>query len=82
MATCKFPAGIDMQVRNAQGSTSSNNQAKRGMVLPFQPLSLAFSHVNYYVDMPAVSHKKAITIRKSSLGEEVKLLINPCSYIG
>ncbi|KAM0019487.1 putative ABC transporter, AAA+ ATPase domain, ABC-2 type transporter, ABC-transporter [Helianthus debilis subsp. tardiflorus] len=27
---------------------------KKGMVLPFQPLSLAFDHVNYYVDMPAV----------------------------
>lgn len=48
-------AGIDMQVQNAQGS-SSNGQAKRGMVLPFQPLSLAFNHVNYYVDMPLVSH--------------------------
>ncbi|KAK7284893.1 hypothetical protein RJT34_19647 [Clitoria ternatea] len=24
------------------------------MVLPFQPLSLAFNHVNYYVDMPAL----------------------------
>lgn len=54
-------AGIDMAVRNAQGRTSSivsaaNNQSKTGMVLPFQPLSLAFNHVNYYVDMPAVSH--------------------------
>lgn len=48
-------AGIDMQVQNAQGS-SSNDQVKRGMVLPFQPLSLAFNHVNYYVDMPLVSH--------------------------
>lgn len=48
-------AGIDMQVQNAQGS-SSNDQVKRGMVLPFQPLSLAFNHVNYYVDMPVVSH--------------------------
>lgn len=28
---------------------------KKGMVLPFEPLSLAFDHVNYYVDMPAVS---------------------------
>lgn len=28
---------------------------KKGMVLPFKPLSLAFDHVNYYVDMPAVS---------------------------
>lgn len=52
--------GIDMQVRNAQGSTGSNvnvasGQGKRGMVMPFQPLSLAFNHVNYYVDMPVVS---------------------------
>ncbi|CBI17068.3 unnamed protein product, partial [Vitis vinifera] len=31
-------------LRNSQG---------KGMVLPFQPLSLAFNHVNYYVDMPA-----------------------------
>ena len=44
-----------MQVRNTNGSSSSNNQVKRGMVLPFEPLSLAFNHVNYYVDMPAVS---------------------------
>lgn len=32
-----------------------NKPTKRGMVLHFQPLSLAFDHVNYYVDMPAVS---------------------------
>ncbi|KAJ9553698.1 hypothetical protein OSB04_017743 [Centaurea solstitialis] len=29
-----------------------NGVKKKGMVLPFQPLSLAFNHVNYYVDMP------------------------------
>lgn len=34
----------------------SDHAPKKGMVLPFQPLSLAFNHVNYYVDMPAVSH--------------------------
>lgn len=34
---------------------STTPVTKRGMVLPFQPLSLAFDHVNYYVDMPAVS---------------------------
>ncbi|KAG7658681.1 ABC-transporter N-terminal domain [Arabidopsis suecica] len=32
---------------------SSNHGPKRGMVLPFQPLSLAFNNVNYYVDMPS-----------------------------
>lgn len=48
-----------MQVRNntreSTGSIVTDNAPKRGMVLPFQPLSLAFNHVNYYVDMPAVS---------------------------
>lgn len=28
---------------------------KRGMVLPFTPLSMSFKEVNYHVDMPAVS---------------------------
>lgn len=27
---------------------------QRGMVLPFQPLSMAFSNINYYVDVPLV----------------------------
>ncbi|PQQ10338.1 pleiotropic drug resistance protein 2 [Prunus yedoensis var. nudiflora] len=57
--------GIDMQVRNAQGSTGSNvnvasGQGKRGMVMPFQPLSLAFNHVNYYVDMPVEMKSEGI----------------------
>ncbi|CAH8257288.1 unnamed protein product [Arabidopsis lyrata] len=33
-------------------NSSSGHGTKRGMVLPFQPLSLAFKNVNYYVDMP------------------------------
>ncbi|KAK6933503.1 Plant PDR ABC transporter associated [Dillenia turbinata] len=32
--------------------TATQTPVKRGMVLPFHPLSLAFDHVNYYVDMP------------------------------
>lgn len=48
--------GTDMAEMSSSGSvTSGGNKKKRGMVLPFQPLSLAFNHVNYYVDMPAVS---------------------------
>jgi hypothetical protein len=34
---------------------ASDNAQRKGMVLPFQPLSLAFNHINYFVDMPAVS---------------------------
>ncbi|KAJ7294134.1 hypothetical protein O6H91_19G003400 [Diphasiastrum complanatum] len=33
---------------NADGAAAG----RRGMVLPFQPLAMAFDHINYYVDMP------------------------------
>lgn len=46
--------GIDMEDKKAFG-TSIDHSIQRGMVLPFLPLSLAFHHVNYYVNMPAVS---------------------------
>ena len=50
------PEGSDVSVRNMSSSECvTDGQTKRGMVLPFQPLSLTFKHVNYYVDMPAVS---------------------------
>ncbi|KAK7244948.1 hypothetical protein RIF29_39777 [Crotalaria pallida] len=32
---------------------SFDQEPRAGIVLPFQPLSLAFNHVSYYVDMPA-----------------------------
>lgn len=39
---------------SSDNNRSSEHAPRRGMVLPFQPLSLAFNHVNYYVDMPSV----------------------------
>lgn len=49
--------GIQMQpIKSSNAANNSNSTEKKGMVLPFQPLSLAFNHVNYYVDMPAVSY--------------------------
>lgn len=45
---------INMGEISHRGSSNSVVGApSKGMVLPFQPLSLAFNHVNYYVDMPA-----------------------------
>lgn len=50
------PHGMEMQERNrASNASATSGQNRRGMVLPFQPLSLTFNHINYYVDMPAVS---------------------------
>ncbi|MFS8034984.1 putative ABC-2 type transporter, P-loop containing nucleoside triphosphate hydrolase [Helianthus anomalus] len=47
--------GTDMVVRSSSGRNISTVK-RRGMVLPFQPLSHAFNHVNYYIDAPYVSH--------------------------
>lgn len=41
----RSPNTSDRSIRNAPG---------RGMVLPFEPLSMSFNEINYYVDMPAV----------------------------
>lgn len=43
---------VDIQLQQASTSTLDHT-AKKGLVLPFQPLSLVFNHINYYVDMPA-----------------------------
>ncbi|XP_004291542.1 PREDICTED: pleiotropic drug resistance protein 2-like [Fragaria vesca subsp. vesca] len=71
----RLTEGIDMQVRNAEGS--SNVQAKRGMVLPFQPLSLAFSHVNYYVDMPAEMKTQGVEEDRLQLLRDVNGAFRP-----
>ncbi|GJZ79917.1 ABC transporter G family member 32 [Tanacetum coccineum] len=34
------------------GSYTGNNIHQRGMVLPFQPLTMAFNNISYYVDVP------------------------------
>jgi hypothetical protein len=53
---CETITGIDVAMRSSSEIVgASDNAPRRGMVLPFQPLSLAFNHINYYVDMPAVS---------------------------
>ncbi|XP_058074655.1 ABC transporter G family member 31-like [Magnolia sinica] len=43
---------------------------QRGMVLPFQPLSMCFSNINYYVDVPVELKQQGI------LEDRLQLLIN------
>ncbi|THF97891.1 hypothetical protein TEA_021901 [Camellia sinensis var. sinensis] len=55
--------GINMVVRNTRDTKLNDKDVatgRRGMVLPFTPLSLAFDHVNYYVDMPSEMKSKGI----------------------
>ncbi|KAL5721099.1 Pleiotropic drug resistance protein 2 [Ranunculus cassubicifolius] len=47
-----------------------DHSIRKGMVLPFQPLSLAFKHVNYYVDMPSEMRTQGVA------GSHLQLLSN------
>ncbi|KAE8701519.1 putative Suppressor of protein silencing 3 [Hibiscus syriacus] len=71
----------DMAVKNNLDNSFScaANQApsKRGMVLPFQPLSLAFDHVNYYVDMPAEMKSQGIEETRLQLLRDVSGAFRP-----
>jgi ABC-type multidrug transport system ATPase subunit len=50
-ASSTTASSVPMVSVGTNGAT--NRPAQTGIVLPFQPLSLCFNHVNYYVDMPA-----------------------------
>ncbi|KAF9612831.1 hypothetical protein IFM89_004241 [Coptis chinensis] len=43
---------------------------RRGMVLPFQPLSMSFSNINYYVDVPMELKQQGI------IEDRLQLLVN------
>ncbi|CAN4105847.1 unnamed protein product [Withania somnifera] len=68
--------GIDVAVRN-NSSIGEKAAKKRGMVLPFQPLSLAFNHVNYYVDMPAEMKAQGIEETRLQLLRDVSGTFRP-----
>lgn len=56
---------------------ASDMAAKRGMVLPFQPLSLVFNHVNYYVDMPMEMKRQGILEDRLQLLRDVSGAFRP-----
>ncbi|KAI4335797.1 hypothetical protein L6164_014407 [Bauhinia variegata] len=52
------------------GSLSGKHFKQRGMVLPFQPLSMAFSNINYFVDVPLELKQQGI------VEDRLQLLVN------
>ncbi|KAI3987103.1 hypothetical protein MKX01_036893 [Papaver californicum] len=61
-----------------QASTGSDGaEPRRGMVLPFRPLSVAFNHVNYYVDMPAEMKNQGIDETRLQLLSDVSGAFRP-----
>ncbi|XP_030543022.1 pleiotropic drug resistance protein 2-like [Rhodamnia argentea] len=82
-STAPFFEGIDMAVMNTSDNAKSGvsapvqMNAKSGMVLPFQPLLLAFNHVNYYVDMPAEMKSQGIEESRLQLLRDVSGAFRP-----
>ncbi|XP_050226195.1 ABC transporter G family member 39-like [Mercurialis annua] len=77
--SCKHgEEGTDMAIRNSSdGSAAARNITKRGMVLPFQPLSLAFNLINYYVDMPAGMRSEGVQEKRLQLLQDVSGSFKP-----
>lgn len=58
------PTTLSRSRRSSKNHAEIENKAaededkvvRRGMILPFQPLSISFDDVCYYVDMPAVRY--------------------------
>ncbi|XP_042473406.1 pleiotropic drug resistance protein 2-like isoform X1 [Zingiber officinale] len=63
--------------KSSESFSASVRPAKRGMVLPFQPLSLAFHHVNYYVDMPAEMKSQGVEEDRLQLLSDVSGAFRP-----
>ncbi|XP_071915841.1 pleiotropic drug resistance protein 2-like isoform X3 [Coffea arabica] len=70
------PGGFAQENGNSIVSETSI-QTARGMVLPFQPLSLAFNHVNYYVDMPAEMKTQGVDEERLQLLRDISGAFRP-----
>ncbi|WVZ66097.1 hypothetical protein U9M48_015371 [Paspalum notatum var. saurae] len=62
--------------------TQGTNEAairrtQTGMVLPFQPLSLSFNHMNYYVDMPPAMKEQGFTESRLQLLSDISGVFRP-----
>ncbi|XP_023641554.1 ABC transporter G family member 29 [Capsella rubella] len=67
----------EQENRTENGSTNKSFYAKRGMVLPFTPLTMSFDNVNYYVDMPKEMKEQGVSSDKLQLLREVTGAFRP-----
>ncbi|GFY93424.1 pleiotropic drug resistance 6 [Actinidia rufa] len=74
--------GTDRAVgKVSQGTDSTtgvtHREPRKGMVLPFQALSLAFNHINYYVEMPAEMKNQGVEEDQLQLLRDVSGAFRP-----
>ncbi|GAB2234955.1 hypothetical protein Droror1_Dr00004228 [Drosera rotundifolia] len=55
----------------------SSSTIKKGMILPFQPLTMTFHNVNYFVDMPKAMKTKGLPEKRLQLLSNVSGVFSP-----
>lgn len=63
--------------RQSENGIAASDASKKGMVLPFQPLTLAFDKINYYVDMPDEMKKQGAKESRLQLLQDVSGCFRP-----
>ncbi|KAI3447489.1 hypothetical protein Pfo_004154 [Paulownia fortunei] len=72
--------GVDKEVQQTSSDLlvgTVDHTPKKGMVLPFQPLSLVFNHINYHVDMPAEMKAQGVEADRLQLLRDVSGAFRP-----
>ncbi|KAH9609740.1 hypothetical protein KSS87_012730, partial [Heliosperma pusillum] len=62
---------------SARGGSSPTTGRNKGMILPFQPLSMTFHNVNYFVDMPKAMKAKGLPETRLQLLSNVSGVFSP-----
>ncbi|KAJ7568866.1 hypothetical protein O6H91_01G050900 [Diphasiastrum complanatum] len=62
---------------NSEGMDVATNIHTRGMILPFQPLALAFDHIKYFVDVPPEMKSQGVTEDRLQLLHDVSGSFRP-----
>ncbi|KAM0900483.1 hypothetical protein ACQ4PT_020616 [Festuca glaucescens] len=76
----KHQVNIDAVKKNIEcknQKVGAGNASTGQVVLPFQPLSLVFDHINYFVDMPKEMMKYGVTEKKLQLLQDVSGVFRP-----
>ncbi|KAK3145391.1 hypothetical protein QOZ80_3BG0252280 [Eleusine coracana subsp. coracana] len=67
----------DKDNKNATTTSTTDRSDQPSVTLPFQPLSLCFNHVNYYVDMPAEMKEQGFTESRLQLLSDISGAFRP-----
>uniref|UniRef100_A0A6J1C459 ABC transporter G family member 31-like n=1 Tax=Momordica charantia TaxID=3673 RepID=A0A6J1C459_MOMCH len=62
---------------NEANTSDGASKKEKGMILPFQPLTLTFHNVNYFVDIPKVSQERDVPEKKLQLLSNVSGVFSP-----